>query len=268
MNVLELGSLTRWSEIRKKNRLIDEGVHLNRQTVDLARDEIGRRGNEFIGDIQQGAEKFGDIVRKVSKRSMRSKRSHESDLDEAPRIELEDIGPLGPPGSGLEHHHTAIPREVYVERECVMGQTLLEEAEVSSVGGESDDDVEWHHLQDHSSHMTSKVQPYSSLNQDPSNRGFGTGDHAVNMGSSRAEHTSHMEPKIRPADANSPDHRKQHGSHKGSKVRSAGVKHAAKDREHGSHMSGSKVKPADESFEDIELGGKDNRRDSKTLKQD
>ncbi|TQV91153.1 Major facilitator superfamily transporter [Cordyceps javanica] len=30
MNILELGSMTRWQEIRKKNRLIDAGAHLNR----------------------------------------------------------------------------------------------------------------------------------------------------------------------------------------------------------------------------------------------
>lgn len=233
MNILELGSLTRWSEIRKKNRLIDEGVHLNRQTVGLAREEIGRRGNEFMGDIHQSAEMFGDIVRKVSKRSLRSMRSQRShDSDQGGPVELEDIGPLGPPGAGLEHHHTVLPREVYHERECVMGKSVPEEAEeLSSMDGGSDDDYGWSHTQEHSSHMTPKVQPYTGFEKQKL-RGsrLSTGDYAIDMDASLGEHASHMEAKIKPADMESGN-------------------------------------PAQE-FEDVDLGGKSDRRGSKTTKQD
>ncbi|KAI2463800.1 hypothetical protein F4781DRAFT_426066 [Annulohypoxylon bovei var. microspora] len=208
MNILELGSLTRWSEIRKKNRLIDEGVHLNRQTVDLARDEIGRRGNH-------GAERFGEIVRKVSKRSMRSKRSRDSDEDDITRVELQDIGPLGPPGAGLEHHHTELPPEVYFERECIMGQTLPEEAEeVPSTDSGSDDGYDLGHLQEHSSHMTSKVQPYAGFRKQ-SLRGarINTDDYVIDMELARGEHASHSEAKVKPADPRGSGHREQHGAH-------------------------------------------------------
>ncbi|KAI1459197.1 hypothetical protein F4805DRAFT_455975 [Annulohypoxylon moriforme] len=239
MNILELGSLTRWSEIRKKNRLIDEGVHLNRQLVDLARDEIGRRGN-------QGVERFGEIVRKVSKRSMRSRRSHDSDDDNITRVELQDIGPPGPPGAGLDHHHTELPPEVYFERECIMGQTLPEEAEEApSTDSGSDDEYDAGHLQEHSSHMTSKVQPYAGFRK-PSLRGAGAGasDYAIDMELARGEHASHAEAKVRPADPKGSEHREQHGAHMTNKVR-----------------------PAKVEFEDVDLGDKPGRRDSKT-KQD
>ncbi|KAI2625080.1 hypothetical protein GGR54DRAFT_654739 [Hypoxylon sp. NC1633] len=241
MNILELGSLTRWSEIRKKNSLIDEGAHLNRQAVGMARGEIGRRGNEFMDD-------FGEIVRKVSKRSIRSKRSHDSDQRDTPRIELEDVGPVGPSGAGLDHQHTSLPPEIYFERECVMGQTVPEEGEEgSSMDSEYDDDGGWDHVQHHSSHMTSKVQPYAGFQkQDVRGGKLSTGDYVVDMDASRSEHASHTEPKVKPAET------------------------APKNvgGEHGSHAHESKVKPADVGFEDVDLGEKSSRRDSKTLKQD
>ncbi|KAL7622826.1 hypothetical protein AAE478_006505 [Parahypoxylon ruwenzoriense] len=266
MNILELGSLTRWSEIRKKNRLIDEGVHLNRQAVDLARDEIGRRGNEFMGDIQQSAEMFGDIVRKVSKRSMRSKHSHDSDQDGVTRIELEDIGPLGPPGTGLDHQHASLPREVYLERECVMDQTVLEEAEeMSSMDGGSDNDYGKNHGQEHSSHMLPKVQPYTGFReQDFRGSGFGVQDYVIDMDAPRGEHASHMERKVRPADPDGSQHREQHGAHMGDKVKPADTELEDLSQEHGAHMQQSKVKGADMEFEDVDLGGRSDGRDPKT----
>lgn len=72
INILELGSLTRWTEIRKRNSLIDENAHLNRQAVALARDELQH-------SARHSAEK---VMHKVSKRSLQSKCSHESSEDE------------------------------------------------------------------------------------------------------------------------------------------------------------------------------------------
>ncbi|KAI1081474.1 hypothetical protein F5B20DRAFT_569861 [Whalleya microplaca] len=220
MNILELGSLTRWSEIRKKNRLIDEGVRLNKQTVYMARDEIGRRADEFIDDIHNSAERFTDLVRKVSKRSLRSKRSHDSDKDNHSQVEREDVGPLGPPGAGLEHQHTQLPRNVYYERECVMGQTVPEETEeVSSVDGGSDDDYSRNRAPDHASHMTPKVQPYLGFERQETHGG--SGDYVIDMDASRREHAFHMQPKVRPADPDGSEHREQHGAHMQNKVKSA-----------------------------------------------
>ncbi|KAI0099471.1 hypothetical protein F4814DRAFT_115584 [Daldinia grandis] len=268
MNILELGSLTRWSEIRKKNRLIDKGIHLNRQMVGLARDEIDRRRHEFIGDVHRGAEAVGDLVRKVSKRS---KRSHDSDHDNTSQDDPDDIGPLGPPGAGLEHQHSSLPREVYAERECVMGQAVPEEAEVSSVDDASDDDSddehEWIQMEDHSSHMTSKVQPYTefkrqNLRGDEPN----TGDYVIDMNTIQGEHTSHSESKVKPAKLDDSEHQDVGKSKAESKSVDAEVERLT--QEHGAHMYKSKVRPADREFEDVDLSGKSSRRGSKVTKQD
>ncbi|KAI8959295.1 hypothetical protein F5Y11DRAFT_306715 [Daldinia sp. FL1419] len=253
MNILELGSLTRWSEIRKKNRLIDEGAHLNRQTVDLARDEIDRRRHEFVGDVHRGAGVVGDIVRKVSKRS---KRSRDSDHDDTSRDDPEDIGPLGPPGAGLEHQHSSLPREVYTERECVMGQAVPEEAEASSIDGESDDEHEWIQMEDHSSHMTSKVQPYTDFKRrDLRNSEPDTRDYVINMDFLRDEHISHSEPKVKPAEPSGLGQYNAPGNE-------------TLTQQHGAHMHESKVKPAGTEFEDVDLGGRSSRKGSKATKQD
>ncbi|KAI1418557.1 hypothetical protein F5Y13DRAFT_196384 [Hypoxylon sp. FL1857] len=267
MNILELGSLTRWSEIRKKNRLIDEGAHLNRQTVDLARDEIGRRRNEFMDDIHQGAEMLGELVRKVSKRSMRSKRSHDSNHDDAPGTELQDTNPLGPPGAGLNHQHSSLPREVYFGHECVMGQTVPEEGEETS--SESEDDYVWTHTQEHSSHMMPKVKPYASFDKRaPGGDKASTGDYVIDMDASGGEHISHMEPKVKPADSSGSQHKDQHVSHMQSKVKPVEVELESLEREQGAQSQESKVEPSKAEFEDVDLGGKSDRKDSKTLKQD
>ncbi|KAI0017039.1 hypothetical protein F4780DRAFT_772537 [Xylariomycetidae sp. FL0641] len=177
MNVLELGSLTRWTEIRKKNRLVDASDHLNRQAVGLARDEI-------VGEMQHGAEHIGSLVRKVSKRSQRSKRSQNSSENERPRIELHDLSPPGPAGAGLEHHHAEHPQDVYRERECFMGQTVREERESPYLESEHGDQVvdKDRARREHAHHEGAKVQPAHGAHH-------------------RQEHGSHMdESKVRQAD--------------------------------------------------------------------
>lgn len=68
MSVLELGSLSRWSEIRKKNRLIDTGgyeaAHPNLAVLETARDRI----HDSRGSVQRKKEilaKGGPIARSV-----------------------------------------------------------------------------------------------------------------------------------------------------------------------------------------------------------
>lgn len=106
VNILELGSLTRWTEIRKRNRLVDEGAHahLNRRAIGLARDEIGRRGNEFMEDIQHGGEMLGRVISNISRRSGRSTRSAQSYDDSNLRandIELRDLNSASAPTGGV-----------------------------------------------------------------------------------------------------------------------------------------------------------------------
>ncbi|KAK7755941.1 hypothetical protein SLS62_001883 [Diatrype stigma] len=110
INVIELGSLTRWTEIRKRNRLIDEGGHghLNRRAMGFAREELERRGNELYDDIHRGGERIGHVAHKVSRRSLRSKRSYESN-PRTPAVELQDLSSHSPAGVGRAHRRAPIP---------------------------------------------------------------------------------------------------------------------------------------------------------------
>ena len=66
VNILELGAMTRWTEIRKKNRLIDESAaHLNRAALDTAR--------MAVEDATGIGAKTTNLIRKVSSRKGRRK---------------------------------------------------------------------------------------------------------------------------------------------------------------------------------------------------
>lgn len=170
LNALELGALTRWSEIRKKNQLIDQGAHLNRQALELACNELEQRGIDVLDDLQRGGAIVSDLVRKVSKRSMRSWRSRGTSSRDS-RTENHDAGAVGPPGAGLGHNHTSYPVEALLERH-VLGQTPEEEAEESLSesepetfpGKEADiDDYARSRSQDHASHQAPKVRSYAGF---------------------------------------------------------------------------------------------------------
>ena len=172
MNVLELGALTRWSEIRRKNQLIDQGTHLNRQALELACNELEQRGTDVLDDLQRGRAVVSDLVRKVSKRSMRSLGSRGTSSKDS-RVGNHDAGAIGPPGAGLGHSHTPYPAEAFLERH-VLGQTLEEEAEELDLesgpellsGSEAEiDDYARSRSQDHASHQAPKIQPYAGFEQ-------------------------------------------------------------------------------------------------------
>ncbi|KAH8121470.1 major facilitator superfamily domain-containing protein, partial [Trichoderma asperelloides] len=92
VNVFELGSKSRWQEIRKKNKLVDENAHLN-QAADIQSDK------------------------RSSRRLRRSDETSESVQD----IEMVNMGNQA---SGSRPS----PKR-FVERECVMSQTVAEENE-------------------------------------------------------------------------------------------------------------------------------------------
>ncbi|KAK0728636.1 hypothetical protein B0T26DRAFT_849158 [Lasiosphaeria miniovina] len=140
VNILELGAMTRWTEIRKKNRLIDErAAHLNRAALESAAEAV----EEATGI---GA-KAADLVRRVSgRRSNRAaspRHFHSgspgpSSANRGQTIELDVLhggGQAGPgpgPGPGHtvpDHFKTRGAGQGFSERECVMGQTVLEESE-------------------------------------------------------------------------------------------------------------------------------------------
>ncbi|KAK0719653.1 hypothetical protein B0H67DRAFT_642986 [Lasiosphaeris hirsuta] len=144
VNILELGAMTRWTEIRKKNRLIDESAaHLNRAALESAAVAVEQATG--IGAMTT------DLVRRVSSRRSnrngQNRRFHSGSPSppggraNAPRpMELGTMkkgdgqaldGSLFP-----DHGKTRGAGEDYSERECVMGQTLMEENESSDREGE------------------------------------------------------------------------------------------------------------------------------------
>ncbi|KAJ6785655.1 hypothetical protein PWT90_06000 [Aphanocladium album] len=77
MNILELGSMTRWQEIRKKNRLIDAGAHLNRGALGHGLGALDDQMSDLKRNLHIGS------GRKKGRRMYRSDESSETgnDLD-------------------------------------------------------------------------------------------------------------------------------------------------------------------------------------------
>lgn len=134
MNIVELGAMSRWTEIRKKNRLIDErAAHLNRAALESAAEAV--EGATGIGTMTT------DLVRRVSSRT--------KNRNAPRRFHSGSPGPSGDNGHSTEsmagddkmaaetssgfpdHHHTRGAGGDFAERECVMGQTVAEENEGS-----------------------------------------------------------------------------------------------------------------------------------------
>ena len=66
MNIFELGSLTRWQEIRKKNELIDSGAHLNRAAWGSGREALDDQMSDFQRDAKDFFQMRGRAPRKGS----------------------------------------------------------------------------------------------------------------------------------------------------------------------------------------------------------
>jgi len=127
VNVLELGHLTRWTEIRKKNRLIDESNHLNRAALESAR-------NAVVEEAQEIGAKAAGLVRSVSSRSLqRSNRGTPKPTNTS--------GERTPHPNIPGHRHTPGGGGGLSERDCVMGQPLSEEDEDLDEEGAEDDEV-------------------------------------------------------------------------------------------------------------------------------
>lgn len=161
MSVLELGSMSRWSEIRKSNKLIDQGAHLNRTALEMARHELEQRSLEVIGEV-------GQLVRKVSRRSLRSRRSRRS----APSSSEDNEGTTD---VGLGHDHSAVLLDPFVERKRVHGQVVREEAEE----GPAADRIELYNYkldrpQEPQSPVTVESQPHTGFEEQDTKGGWHT----------------------------------------------------------------------------------------------
>ncbi|KAK3325441.1 hypothetical protein B0H66DRAFT_124211 [Apodospora peruviana] len=142
VNILELGAMTRWTEIRKKNRLIDErAAHLNRAALESAA--------EAIEEATRIGAKTTDLVRRVSsRRSNRSNRktnarfhsgspgpssgtgsttltrSDPAGKRSPPSFELDTMASSDKSGQQAVHVDGGFP-----DRGGVLGQTVVEERE-------------------------------------------------------------------------------------------------------------------------------------------
>ncbi|KAF5535338.1 polyamine transport [Fusarium mexicanum] len=130
MNVLEMGNLTRWQDIRRRNKLIDAGVHLNRDTLDQGLDALDVALENHIDNMRQNASGFfrRGSLRKHGSRLRRSNQSSEQTFHD---LELDMLDPVGTPSESSQQ-----PR-LYVKRECVMGQTIKEENKDEAQAGPS-----------------------------------------------------------------------------------------------------------------------------------
>ncbi|KNB02436.1 hypothetical protein FOXG_05314 [Fusarium oxysporum f. sp. lycopersici 4287] len=130
MNVLEMGNLTRWQDIRRRNKLIDAGVHLNRDTLDQGLDALDVALENHIDNMRQNASGFfrRGSLRKHGGRLRHSNQSSEQTFHD---LELDMLDPVGTPSESSQQ-----PRH-YVERECVMGQTIKEENKDEAQAGPS-----------------------------------------------------------------------------------------------------------------------------------
>ncbi|KAL5091812.1 hypothetical protein Trisim1_002625 [Trichoderma cf. simile WF8] len=116
MNVFELGSKSRWQEIRKKNKLVDENAHLNQAAWNQGLEAL----DDKLSDIQSDVEDFFGLG-SVKKRNSRRLRPSDETSDSARDIEMTNLG------NQASGSRPSLKR--FVERECVMSQTVTEENE-------------------------------------------------------------------------------------------------------------------------------------------
>ncbi|OAA42213.1 Major facilitator superfamily domain, general substrate transporter [Metarhizium rileyi] len=83
MNIFELGSMTRWQEIRKKNKLIDAGAHLNREAWDKGMDALDDQLSDFRRDAHE--------LWHGKKRSARKLRRTDESSDAGQPIEMRNL---------------------------------------------------------------------------------------------------------------------------------------------------------------------------------
>ncbi|QPC77514.1 hypothetical protein HYE68_008266 [Fusarium pseudograminearum] len=133
MNVLEMGNLTRWEDIRRRNRLIDSGVHINRETLDHGLEALDVALETHVDDMRQNAQGFfrrGSLRRHGSRRLRRSNQSRSSEQT-FHDLELDTFEPVGTPGESSQQ-----PRQ-FAESDCVMGQAIKEEDKGENQAGAS-----------------------------------------------------------------------------------------------------------------------------------
>ncbi|KAK2065282.1 MFS general substrate transporter [Colletotrichum caudatum] len=126
VNVLELGSMSRFTEIRKRNKLIDANQHLNRAALDAGLDALDDQISDIVSDIVSDAKDLVGRNSQPSQRTSRSRRNHRSATSEGSghsSIEMTSMDDR----LSISGHRQRAPPDVYNERECLRGQTVKEE---------------------------------------------------------------------------------------------------------------------------------------------
>ena len=112
MNVLELGGLTRWQEIRKKNKLIDSGAHLNRAAWDQGMGAL----DDQLSHLKRDAHGF---FRGGKKEALRRLDTDDSSAFGSENIEMHDV-------EGHHRHGHDAPHDEGRQYECAMSRTTDE----------------------------------------------------------------------------------------------------------------------------------------------
>ncbi|CRK20857.1 hypothetical protein BN1708_012963 [Verticillium longisporum] len=161
VNILELGPMTRWTEIRRKNKLVDANVSTGRAALDVVRDV-----RELVSRSPSQRSVTESTRRGHLHRSGGSGGSNDMELDNLRRQAA---------NTSANSHHSWTTADPYVERECVLGQTVREEQEEEDEPSYVKSDTSADELaveQDSSRMRTSKVRP---MYQGPP-KGKGKGD--------------------------------------------------------------------------------------------
>ncbi|KAH6709912.1 hypothetical protein EV126DRAFT_437925 [Verticillium dahliae] len=148
MNILELGPMTRWTEIRRKNKLVDANVSAGRAALDVVRDV-----RELVSRSPSQRSVTESTRRGHLHRSGGSGGSNDVELDNLRRQAA---------NTSANSHHSWTTADPYVERECVLGQTVREEQEEEDEPSYVKSDTSADELaveQDSSRMRTSKVRP-------------------------------------------------------------------------------------------------------------
>ncbi|EEY14425.1 conserved hypothetical protein [Verticillium alfalfae VaMs.102] len=160
VNILELGPMTRWTEIRRRNKLVDANVSAGRAALDVVRDV-----RELVSRSPSQRSVTESTRRGHLHRSGGSGGSNDMELDNLRRQAA---------STSANSHHSWTTADPYVERECVLGQTVREEQEEEEPSYvKSDTSADETAAEQYSTRMrTSKVRP---MYQGPP-KGKGKGD--------------------------------------------------------------------------------------------
>ncbi|KAK7403822.1 hypothetical protein QQX98_010419 [Neonectria punicea] len=127
VNLLELGCMTRWQDIRRKNKLIDESAHLNRSALDQGLEALDAALEDHMEDLRRAQGMFSMASGK-GKHSHRLRRSDQSS-EQTPEFEMETLN-FGAAPSGSQVRQ-------FGEGERIRGQVLKEENEDEPQAGPS-----------------------------------------------------------------------------------------------------------------------------------